>query len=203
VSPASKTAGSVADDDLMNAIKAGDQAAARTVVQRHLPAITALARQMLGNEAEAEDVAQEAFLRLWRQADKWTPGRALIITWLRRVASNLCIDRMRAQRTTRLSPVNDPPVAAAQQVQMEEGELRRKVSAALRKLPERQQLALTLCHYQGLSQKEAALAMQISEHALESLLARARRSLRALLEKEWRGLLPDRPEVETLISVKS
>jgi RNA polymerase sigma-70 factor (ECF subfamily) len=175
----------------MKAIASGDDNAAKLVVEQHLPSVLALARHMLGSEEEAEDVAQEAFMRLWKQADKWEPGRALIITWLRRVASNQCIDRIRRNRTVPLSPTDEFPVAAVQQHDMEEQQLQARVSAALQELPERQRLALGLCHFQGLSQAEAANEMDISEHALESLLARARRGLKQKLEKEWQGLLPD------------
>lgn len=196
VSPASQKAGSREDDDLMRRIAAGDQKAAKDIVEHHLPLLMSVARYMLGNEAEAEEIAQDAFLKLWKQADKWEPRRALISTWLRRVASNLCIDRLRQRRTRALTAEDDRPVAARQQLELEEKDLKQRVNSALEKLPERQRLALTLCHYQGMSQKEAVQVMEISEHALESLLARAKRGLKASLESEWKQLLPDRTQVD-------
>jgi RNA polymerase sigma-70 factor, ECF subfamily len=186
-----ETGGSSSDDALMQRIGAGDRGAARIVVEQHPPILVALARHMLRSEAEAEDIAQEAFVRLWKQAPQWQPGRALIRTWLRRVAANLCIDRLRGTRTVPLSPEDDRPVAPRQQASAEERQLVARVNAALGELPERQKLALTLSHYQGLSQFEAAEVMDISVEALESLLARGRRALKAALETEWRGLLPD------------
>jgi len=191
VSPAVQGTGSHEDDDLMRRIVAGDQVAAKQVVDDHLPLLISLARYMLGNEAEAEEIAQEAFLKLWKFAGNWQPGRALIATWLRRVASNLCIDRLRQRRTSSLEAQDDQPVAATQQLELEEKDLAQRVNAALMQLPERQKLALTLCHYQGMSQREASQVMEISEHALESLMARAKRGLKSSLEHEWKQLLPD------------
>lgn len=189
--PTSDKAGSASDDALMRRIGAGDEAAARIVIERHLPLLVALARHMLKSDSEAEDVAQDAFVRLWKQAPDWQPERALIKTWLRRVAANLCIDRLRAQRSVPFEEKDDRPVAPRQQSLIEEQQLVARVNRALDELPPRQRLALTLSHYQGLSQIEAAEVMEISVEALESLLARARRTLKGLLEKEWRGLLPD------------
>ncbi|MCP4933922.1 MAG: sigma-70 family RNA polymerase sigma factor [bacterium] len=191
-SPAIERAGSREDDDLMRAIAAGDQAAAKQVVEHHLPLLMPLARYMLGSDAEAEEIAQESFLKLWKQAKNWQPERALIATWLRRVASNLCIDRLRQRHTTAHDLQDDLSVAPTQQRDLEEKHLTQRVGQALLQLPERQKLALTLCHYQGMSQKEAAEVMEISEHALESLLSRARRGLKKSLEHEWKQLLPDR-----------
>jgi RNA polymerase sigma-70 factor (ECF subfamily) len=194
VAASGATGGNAGDDELMRRIGVGDAGAARLVVEQHLPALVALARHMLKSDSEAEDVAQEAFVRLWKQAPQWQPGRALIKTWLRRVASNLCIDRLRSQRGVPLDPGDDWPVAPRQQAVAEEQQLVDRVNAALKTLPERQRLALTLSHYQGLSQLEVAEVMEISVEALESLLARARRALRQMLAAEWRGLLPDPPD---------
>ncbi len=193
-SPAVERAGSREDDDLMCAIAAGDQAAAKQVVERHLPLLMSLARYMLGSDAEAEEIAQDSFLKLWKQAKNWQPERALIATWLRRVASNLCIDRLRQRRTVALDPQDDQLVAPTQQRDLEDKHLALRVNQALTLLPDRQKLALTLCHYQGMSQKQAAQVMEISEHALESLLSRARRGLKKSLEHEWKQLLPGRYE---------
>ncbi len=202
-SPDRKQAGSQHDDELMGRIASGDQRAAREVVDQHLTLLVALGRHMLHNQAEAEEIAQESFLKLWQQAPDWQPGRALIATWLRRVASNLCIDRLRQRRTRSISETDDPPVAATQQLELEEKDLSGRVNAALEDLPERQKLALVLCHYQGMSQKQASKVMDIGEHALESLLARARRNLKQALEGEWRQLLPDRLEMDGVDNFQS
>src|SRR5689334_20304146 len=93
--------GSSAESDaaLMRRVAAGDSAATRLVVTRHLPQVLALARRMLNDAAEAEDVAQEAMLRLWQASTRWHED-APVAAWLYRVAHNLAIDRIRRRRPT-------------------------------------------------------------------------------------------------------
>ncbi len=197
-----KKAGSRRDDELMARISSGDERAAAELVDLYLPLLLGLAGQMLGNRAEAEEIAQESFLKLWQFADKWQPRRALIATWLHRVAANLCIDRLRSRRTGEikaealkaeklLDGTQQQWAGALQHSALEEKHMRQRVNAAIDLLPARQKLALALCHFQNMSQKEAANVMDISEHALESLLARSRKALRASLAGEWKQLLPE------------
>lgn len=168
----------------------GSAAAFRELVQRHLPAVLAIARRMLRDDAEAEDVAQEAFLRLWRAAADLDVGPAGARPWLRRVASNLCIDRIRAgQRTEVTDEVPEGEAEPSQLRLVTETELSAHVDAALKQLPERQRLALTLFHYEGMSQIEVGEIMGVSGEAVESLLGRARRTLKAALKDQWRQLL--------------
>jgi RNA polymerase sigma-70 factor (ECF subfamily) len=177
---------------LLVRVAAGEAQAFRALVDRHLPTVVAIARRMLRDDAEAEDVAQEALLRLWRNAASLELGEGGVRPWLRRVASNLCIDRVRAQKNTSLGdslPEETEP--AGQVTRLAERELGRRVDAALKALPERQRLALTLFHYEGMSQLEVGEVMGISDEAVESLLARARRALKGSLKDEWRGLLPE------------
>lgn len=160
----------------------GDPAAIQALVARKLPRILALATRMLGDAAEAEDVAQEAMLRVWRQAPKWQPGAARFDTWLHRVGLNLCYDRLRRRRET---PVADPPEqpdpGPAPDAGLAAADLGVQVDRALAALPERQREAIVLCHYQELSNIDASALMGISVEALESLLSRGRRALRAAL----------------------
>jgi RNA polymerase sigma-70 factor (ECF subfamily) len=170
------------DGDLVVRAGRGDAAAAQALVARKLPRILALAHRMLGDAAEAEDVAQEALLRAWRNAPGWTPGRARFDTWLHRVALNLCYDRLRRRREL---PTEQPPEQIdggfAPDRGLQAADVGRRVEAALLRLPPRQREAVVLCHYQELGNVEAAELMGVSVEALESLLSRGRRSLRSAL----------------------
>jgi RNA polymerase sigma-70 factor (ECF subfamily) len=171
-----------ADEALLARIADGDSAAVRTLVARKLPRMLGLAQRMLGDQAEAEDVAQEAFLRVWKQAPKWRPGAARFDTWLHRVALNLCYDRLRRRREVATdSPpeqIDESPAADRGLMAQETG---RRVAKALQQLPDRQREAIVLCHYQELGNIEAATVMGVTVEALESLLSRGRRGLRAAL----------------------
>ena len=170
------------DEDLVRRVGQGDPAAIQTMVARKLPRMLALAQRMLGDAVEAEDVAQEAMLRAWKQAPRWRPGKAKFDTWLHRVGLNLCYDRLRRRREIPTeTPPDRPDDGPAPDRGLLAAELGQRVDAALRRLPDRQREAIVLCHYQELTNIEAASLMSVSVEALESLLSRGRRALRQSL----------------------
>ena len=161
------------------------------LVDRHMPVLLGVARRILQDEAESEDVVQEAFVKLWQNGAALEIGDAGVRPWLRRVVTNQCIDRIRSGRRTDVTDeVPEQPVAATQFTSLAESDLSARVSLALQRLPERQRQALALFHFEGLSQSEVAKALAVSDEAVESLLSRARRTLRGVLKDEWRQLLP-------------
>lgn len=188
------TAPAAPDDEagLLARAGRGEAAAFRTLAERHLPATLAIARRMLRDDAEAEDVAQDALLRLWRNAAALDVAGGGAKPWLRRVVSNLCIDRIRSARHVDVvEEVPEQPQAADQLDALENREMARRVDAALKALPDRQRLALVMFHYEGLSQIEVGKVLGVSDEAVESLLSRARRALKVALQDEWRELLSD------------
>lgn len=176
------------DDALMRAVAARDGQAFRQLVDCHAERPYRVAWRMLGDETEAQDVAQEAMLRLWRDAGGWRPGGAGVSAWLTRVATNLCLDRLR--RRARIlggevperaddAPLADALIAGDQQ--------RQAVIRALDSLPPNQRAAVVLTYYEDLSNAEAAATMEMNIKAFESLLLRARRALRQLLAETRDG----------------
>jgi RNA polymerase sigma-70 factor, ECF subfamily len=184
------------DEELVRRVGAGDKRAASEIVRRHLPRMVGLARRMLGDPAEAEDVAQEVFLRVWKHASAWKPGQAKFETWMHRVAMNLCLDRLRrrGRQGGEVSP-ETPDVRASATRALDDRQRRDRVREALQELPERQRAALVLCYYQERTNIEAAEILGVSVDALESLLSRARRTLKTTLSSERADLLSG---IETL-----
>ncbi|HRO11942.1 sigma-70 family RNA polymerase sigma factor [Amaricoccus sp.] len=160
----------------------GDQAAARMLTARHAPRVFALARRMLGEVAEAEDVTQETMLRLWKIAPDWQADRAAVATWLYRVASNLCIDQLRRRRNPTRSASDDalPEIAddaPGAEHRLQADDRAAALREALAALPDRQRLAILLRHFEDRPNPEIAAILDASVEAVESLLARARRDL--------------------------
>jgi RNA polymerase sigma-70 factor (ECF subfamily) len=174
------------DARLLARVARGEPPAMRELVERKLPRLLSLGVRLLGRRVEAEEMAQEAFVRVWKQAGQWQPGQARFDTWLHRVALNLCYDRLRGRREEEThGEEHDAPDPSGGPVErLQAAQCSESVAAALASLPARQREAMVLQYYQELSNIEAAALMGISVEALESLLSRARRALRARLAGE-------------------
>ncbi len=173
----------VSDEALLVAFGHGDRAAAQMLTARLAPRVLGFAARMLGGDrAEAEDVTQEAMLRLWKIAPDWRQGEAKVTTWLFRVTSNLCTDRLRKRHGVDIDTVPEPEDTAPGAVAgLIEADRARALELALAELPDRQREAVVLRHLEGLANPEIAEAMEISVEAVESLTARGKRTLARIL----------------------
>jgi RNA polymerase sigma factor (sigma-70 family) len=178
------------DGALLVAFGNGDLGAARELMLSLSPRVVSQATRMLGNRAEAEEVAQDAMMRLWRAASDWRQGEARVSTWLYRVTSNLCIDRLRARHgAVGLDDVAEPADPAPAAVDKMQTDARhRALSDALATLPDRQAQAVSLRHLEGLANPEIAQIMEIGVEAVESLIARGKRALTIALERKKEAL---------------
>ncbi len=176
----------IPDETLMVLYANGDRTAAQALTRRITPRILGYAARLLGGDrAEAEDVAQETMLRLWRVAPDWRQGETKVATWAYRVATNLCLDRQRSRRRRGqvaldavADPADDSPGAVTR---LQDAERLAALQTALAELPDRQRQAVVLRHIEGLANPEIAAVMEIGVEAVESLTARGKRSLAALL----------------------
>lgn len=175
----------VPDEALMALFANGDRVAAKVLTMRLTPRVFRQAFRVLGDQAEAEDVAQEAMLRLWKTAPDWRQGEARVTTWLYQVVANLCTDRLRKRKPNdALEDVAEPedgraPVEAKLLDQSRSAAL----SQALDALPDRQKEAVMLRHLEEYSNPEIAEIMGVGVEAVESLVARGKRALKGLLTK--------------------
>jgi RNA polymerase sigma-70 factor (ECF subfamily) len=172
------------DEALMARIAGGDRAAFDLLAQRHAGSVVRLAAHILRNRADAEDVAQDAMLRVWTNAPRWKPV-AKFRTWLTRIVVNLCLDRKRRAQWVPLDTagdVADPKPDAVAQIETDESE--RQLAAAIADLPPRQRAAIALTYGEGLGNAETAEILDSSVSAVETLLVRAKTSLRRVLDDE-------------------
>ncbi len=166
------------DRALMARVAAGDGAAFRILTERHTPLVFGLAWRMLGDGAEAEDVVQDVFTKLWVGAKGWTPLGGGLGAWLRRIAANACLDRLRRRRHVSGEPVPErADEAPGADAMIDANRRRQAVAAAIQALPDRQRAAIVLTYYEGVPNAEAAAMLDLGVKALESLLVRARQSL--------------------------
>ncbi|SFM87915.1 RNA polymerase sigma-70 factor, ECF subfamily [Pleomorphomonas diazotrophica] len=179
------------DESLLKRISAGDQRALRLLMDRHMARAIRLAERVLRDSAAADDVAQEAFVRVWKHASRFDEDRAQFTTWLYRIVMNLALDRARRPGH---APLDDALDVADSAPDGEETLVRRErvrlLGSGLAALPERQRAALTLFHLEGLTGREGAAAMNVSEKSFESLLGRGRAALKAWVSASTKGRTP-------------
>ncbi len=171
-----------AEAALLRRYAQGDAAAARLLTTSLTPRLFGHALRVLSDRGEAEDVAQEAMLRLWRIAPEWRAGEAKVTTWLYRVVANLCMDRLRKRRVTGLDDIDepaDPAISAEQGLQV--AARMDALQSALDTLPDRQKQAVVLRHIDGLANPEIAVILETGVEAVESLTARGKRALQKAL----------------------
>src|ERR1051325_11127657 len=172
------------DHELMARTATGDERAFRTLAERHAGAALRLARRILGNEAMAEDIVQDALLRVWITALRWRPTAAFR-TWLYRIVVNLCLNARRRAPDLPLDAgehVADPGPGADEQLRLRERD--RQLAGAIMALPERQRAAVVLTYQEGLGNADVAEVLDTSVSSVETLLVRARRQLRAAFESD-------------------
>ena len=173
------------DDELMARIATRDHGAMRLAADRHAQMIWRVAYRMLGDLTEAEDVAQESLLRLWHHADRWKAGGSGIAPWLKKVTVNQCLDRLRRKRFVSSQEVpereDETPLADRQ---IEGEEVSRVVKNCIEALPDRQRAAVILTYYEEQPNNNAAESLEMKLKAFESLLFRARASLKDCVERK-------------------
>jgi len=170
------------DESLMALIVSGDHQAFAELVERHSKMFFAAAYRVCGNPVEAEDIVQDSFLKLWSKPQSFDATKGVkFTTWFYRVVSNVAIDAARKKKPqvgTDIVDLMSDPSAAADDV-MVVSEQQAALESAIQELPERQKMALNLCFYEGLSNKEAAEILGVGVKAVESLLMRAKKALKA------------------------
>ncbi len=184
----------ITDEQLMIRIGGGDRTAYKILVDRHLRPYLVFAARVIQDRAGAEDIMQEAFVRVWKNASKWDQGRKTrFTTWFYRVVMNLCIDAKRKYK-----PAVD--LAEAYDVQsdeiqpdahLSEKQMAAEIATALQYLPDRQKMAMTLCYLQGHGNKEAADILGVTTSAMESLLVRGRKKMAELLSAHKKAFIEE------------
>ena len=163
----------------MYRVQQGDELAFRELMNRHLHGLHAYAYRMCHSIEVAEEITQEAFLRVWTRAKTWRPNKVQFSTWLYQITRNLCIDLFRRQKAQFVEDVDLSQIPDTSTRRDET--LIIALQQAVQKLPERQKTAFLLCQVQGWSQIEAADLLETTPDAIESLLSRARKTLRKTL----------------------
>jgi RNA polymerase sigma-70 factor (ECF subfamily) len=172
------------DDHLIERMRQNDEGAYRLLVERHIDRAYGLALRILRSPADAEDVAQEAFVKAWIHRDNWQAGRAKFSTWLYRVIVNGCIDLQRKPRNEWIDQVPEPADNAEDCVtSIQKRQIYGRLEAAVDRLPDQQRTAVLLSYYEDMSNAEIADVMGTTISATEALLKRGRQRLREILKR--------------------
>lgn len=177
------------DAILLHRIREGEHRAFTELVTRHSDRFYRLAYRFTANREDAQDIVQEAFMKLWAQPSKWDKGkRTKFTTWFYRVVMNLCIDHIKRMKHEPLPEDMDVPSSDLQQdLVMDNRQTKAHLERLLSELPTRQQMALNLCFYEGVSNKDAAEIIGVSLKALQSLLMRAKQTLKEKMAHHHKG----------------
>ena len=171
------------DSDLLARSAQGDRAAFDVLAGRYGLRLRRAALRVLDDPAAAEDVAQETLLRAWTRAASFRPEQASVSTWLHRIAVNAAIDRVRAIRPVAALSDEMPDGAMGAELVLAGRQRNAVLAEAIAALPDRQRTAITLTYGQGWSGARAAQALSVSARALEGLLHRSRKALRAYMDE--------------------
>lgn len=168
------------DEQLAEWVQSGNHSAFAQLVERNTNRFYRIAYRYLKDKNDAEDMIQTAFLKFWQQPLKWDPNKnARFVVWFYRVVINLCLDHLKKKKPDLYSEELQTPSSRPNPEEDLRLEQKQKIlEKFLTELPERQQTALNLCFYEGLSNQEAADVMGVKLKALQSLLMRAKSTLR-------------------------
>lgn len=175
------------DQTLLHRIRERQHDAFSELVCRHVKRFYSIAYRILNNKDEAEDIVQEAFLKLWDKPELWDRTRHVkFTTWFYKIVTNLCLDHNKKKRPVSLPEVLHIIDGKPNEIELlEQRQKQAMLENFIRELPERQQLALNLCFYEGLSNKEAAEIIDIKVKALQSLIMRAKITLKEKINRYW------------------
>ncbi|MXZ49367.1 MAG: sigma-70 family RNA polymerase sigma factor [Rhodobacteraceae bacterium] len=169
------------DDELLKRFVQGESVAARILIEKYSPQLYRMACRSLGNTSDAEEIVQETMVRLWRFAPEWKPGKARISTWLWRVASNLCIDRIRERERFSDKTTEEVDASESQVASLIHQDRVRAIQIALGQLPARQNQVIVLKYFEGHGNKEVAQIMSASVESIEGLYSRGMKKMREIL----------------------
>jgi RNA polymerase sigma-70 factor (ECF subfamily) len=184
------------DFELMLAVKRGDVEAFRDLVQRHQHRVVGTVTKMLGGETDADDVAQQVFVRVWKSAPRYEPS-AKFTTWLMTITRNLVFNEMRRRERSRLVPLQTEETDHAAMTpdtksitpdhQLLVNELQDAIDGAIQELPEQQRMAVVLRRFEEMPYEEIAEVLGTTVPAVKSILFRARSELKLKLARYLDG----------------